>query len=54
MTEYVLHPRNLTNQDWAAILFILTLVLIAVTRSVFENRFADFIKLAFSNKYIKI
>lgn len=54
MTEYVLHPRNLTNQDWAAILFIITLVLIAVTRSVFENRFADFIKLAVSNKYIKI
>ena len=54
MTEYVLQPRNLDNQDWAAILFVITLILIAVTRSVFENRFSDFIKLAVSNKYIKI
>jgi hypothetical protein len=42
------------NQDWAAVLFIVALILIAITRSVFENRFADFTKLAISNKYIKV
>ncbi|HEU0135728.1 MAG TPA: DUF4271 domain-containing protein [Flavobacterium sp.] len=54
MTEYMLHPRNMDNQDWAAVLFIVALILIAITRSVFENRFADFTKLAISNKYIKV
>jgi hypothetical protein len=54
MIEYMLHPRNIANQDWAAILFVVALILVAVTRSVFENRFAEFVKLGFSNKYIKI
>ncbi len=46
--------RLLENKDWATILFVFCLALIAVTKSVFENRFSDFLKLLFSDKYIKI
>lgn len=54
MLDFVLHPRDIGSKDWATILFVFSFVLIAVTRSVFENRFIDFAKLAYSDKYIKI
>ncbi|MGL2987488.1 DUF4271 domain-containing protein [Flavobacterium sp. RSSA_27] len=40
--------------DWATALFVLSLILIASTKSVFENRFNDFTKLIYSDKYIKM
>ncbi len=54
MSENILHPRIIENQEWAAILFILAFAIIALTKSVFENRYADFIKLLFSDKYTKV
>ena len=54
MLEIVLEPRIIGSKDWATVLFVLSFVLIAVTRSVFESRFVDFSKLAYSDKYIKI
>jgi hypothetical protein len=54
MLEIVLQPRNLESKDWATVLFVLSFVLIAATRGVFETRFADFSKLIYSDKYIKI
>ena len=54
MTETILHPRILDSKDWATVLFVLSFALIAVTKSVFENRFADFTNLIYSNKYIKV
>jgi len=55
MTAAILFQhRVIENKDWATVLFVFCLVLIAVTRSVFENRFLDFSKLIFSDKYIKI
>ena len=54
MLEIVLQPRIIGSKDWATVLFVLSFLLIAVTRGVFETRFADFSKLAYNDKYIKI
>ena len=54
MIECLLHPRVTGTADWATILFVVALALIAVTKTVFENRFAEFVKLAASDKYIKV
>lgn len=54
MLEIVLQPRIIESKDWATLLFVLCFVLIATTRGVFESRFSDFSRLAYSDKYIKI
>jgi len=54
MTEAVFHPRIIENKDWATILFVLSIALIAITKSVFEARFSDFLRLIVSDKYVKI
>lgn len=54
MTESFLHPRLVENNDWATFLFVACFVLVAVTRSVFEVRFAEFTRLIASDKYIKV
>jgi hypothetical protein len=54
MIEHLLHPRIVENNDWATVLFVFSLVLIALSKSLFENRFSEFIKLIVSDKYIKV
>ena len=54
MIEHVIHPRIIENKDWATVLFVLAFAIIAITKSVFENRFTDFAKLLYSDKYIKV
>ena len=54
MIETVLDPRIIENKDWATIIFILSLVLIAFTKSTFETRFNEFSRLIVSDKYVKI
>jgi Domain of unknown function (DUF4271) len=54
MIETILHLRVIENKDWATILFVLSFATIAVTKSAFENRFAEFAKLIYSDKYINI
>ena len=54
MTEHILHPRIVENKDWVTLVFIMSFGIIALTKSVYENRFEDFIKLIYSNKYIRI
>ena len=54
MIEYILHPRVIENKDWATALFVLSFAVIAITKSVYENRFGEFANLIFSNKYIKV
>jgi hypothetical protein len=54
MIENILHPRITETRDWATALFVLSFVIIAITKSVFENRFGDFANLLFSNKYTKV
>ncbi|HEY4618310.1 MAG TPA: DUF4271 domain-containing protein [Flavobacterium sp.] len=54
MIEHVLHPRITDTKDWATILFVLSFAIIAITKSVYENRFGDFMNLIFSDKYSKV
>ncbi len=54
MIDNILHPRLIENKDWATLLFVLSFATIALTKSVFENRFADFVKLIYSDKYVNI
>jgi hypothetical protein len=54
MIETVLQPRIIENKDWATILFVLAFALIAFTRTVFESRFQEFLRILISDKYIKI
>lgn len=52
--DLVLNERIVGGKDWATVLFILCFALIAVNRTVFETRFAEFVKLGVSDKYTKI
>lgn len=54
MVEVNFHERILENKDWATILFVFSFALIALTKTAFENRFNDFLKLMISDKYLKI
>ncbi len=54
MNKYELHQRVIEQKDWAFVLFLLALVMIGVVRNNFENRFSDFMRLFFSDKYAKI
>ncbi len=54
MIENLLHPRITENKDWVTLLFVLSFAIIALTKSVFENRFGDFMNLIFSDKYTKV
>lgn len=49
-----LHPRVLESNDWTTILFVLTLILVAICKSLFESRFAEFMRLIVSDKYLKV
>src|SRR5690554_7202722 len=46
--------RDPLSVDWATILFVLTLAVIVVTRNTFPVRFAEFIRLGVSNKYLSV
>jgi len=54
MIETVLQPRILEPKDWATYLFILSFALIAITRTAFEGRFSEFLRILVSDKYIKV
>ncbi|WP_220764236.1 DUF4271 domain-containing protein [Flavobacterium sp. UMI-01] len=54
MTEHILHPRIIENKDWATLLFVVSFIIIAITKATNENRFADFLNLMFSDKYSKV
>ena len=54
MIETFLSPRVIEPKDWATCLFILSFVLIAITKTAFETRFNDFMRILVSDKYIKV
>lgn len=54
MNEIELIPRLQENKDWITVLFLITISLIAIAKTVFENRFSDFINLIGNDKYLKI
>lgn len=47
-------PRFTSSSDWATLIFILTFALLTVNRNVFAVRFHDYIRLIYSDKYLKI
>jgi Domain of unknown function (DUF4271) len=53
MKEFVLHTRNVENKEWVALILVLCLLFVMLTKTAFENKFADFRNLIFSDKYIK-
>ncbi len=54
MNAIELHERITENKDWAALLFVLCLVIVTVNKSISWVRFSEFIRLAYSDKYNKI
>jgi len=54
MIETILNPRVIEPKDWATCLFILSFALIAITRTAFETRFNDFMRILVTDKYIKV
>ena len=54
MNKIELIPRISENKDWITLLFMVTLSLVAITKTAFENRFSDFVNLIINNKYLKI
>ncbi len=54
MIEIILQPRILEPRDWATYLFVFSFVLIAITKTAFEGRFSDFLRILVSDKYIKV
>ncbi|WP_317165241.1 DUF4271 domain-containing protein [Flavobacterium difficile] len=49
-----LSERILVNKDWATVLFVLAIAIIALNKSIFSVRFNEFIKLGYSDKYNKV
>lgn len=47
-------PRILHSTDWATLVFMLTIALLAVNKNIFAVRFHEYVKLFYSDKYIKI
>ncbi|MQP51285.1 MULTISPECIES: DUF4271 domain-containing protein [unclassified Flavobacterium] len=54
MLAIQLHDRILESKDWAVILFIVCLTIIAVNKTISSVRFNEFTRLAYSDKYTKI
>jgi len=46
--------RYTHDRDWSVIVFLFTLSIIVITKTVFEVRFSDFTKLFINDKYLKI
>lgn len=54
MNVILLSERILISKDWATVLFILAIAIIATNKTMFEVRFNEFIKIGISDKYNKI
>lgn len=54
MNMIQLSQRILVNKDWATILFVLAIAIIALNKSIFSVRFNEFLKLGYSDKYNKV
>ena len=54
MLAIQLHDRIIESKDWATILFIICVAIIAINKTISSVRFNEFIRLAYSDKYTKI
>lgn len=52
--EILFQERIIETKDWATVLFVLCFILIAITKTFFEARFNEFLKLLVTDKYVKI
>ena len=54
MLAIQLHDRIIESKDWATILFIICVAIIAINKTISSVRFNEFVRLAYSDKYTKI
>ena len=54
MIDQILQQRTMEARDWATVIFVIALILVAVAKTAFESRFYDFLRLIVSDKYVKI
>ncbi len=54
MNEMILHARQVESNDWATLIFIVSLILLALVSNIYEKRFGDFLRLGISDKYVKV
>ncbi|MDH6602633.1 hypothetical protein M2306_003327 [Myroides gitamensis] len=54
MDNLLLTERIVANKDWATLLFFVGFSIIAINRTIFSVRFAEFTRLVISDKYLKI
>ena len=54
MLAIQLQERIIESKDWATVLFVLCVGIIAVNKTISSVRFNEFIRLAYSDKYTKI
>ncbi len=54
MLAIQLQDRIIVNKDWATILFITCMIIIAINKTLSSIRFSEFMRLAYSDKYTKI
>lgn len=54
MNELILTERIVESKDWATIIFLLCFGIIAMNKTIYEVRFSEFTRLAYSSKYNKI
>ncbi len=52
--EIVFNPRNIENNNWATVLFLLAFLLIVIVKTISTQRFFIFLNLFFSDKYFKL
>lgn len=53
MIETIVQPRIMDPRDWATYLFLFSFILIAITKTSFESRFSEFLRILVTDKYIK-
>jgi len=46
--------REMVSNDWFTLLIVLSILLIAISKSLFTSKFADFVALVGNSKYLKI
>jgi hypothetical protein len=54
MLAIQLHDRIIESKDWATLLFVVCLAIIAINKTISSVRFNEFVRLAYSDKYTKI
>ena len=52
--EIVFNPRNIENNNWATVLFLLAFLLIVIVKTISTQRFFIYLNLFFSDKYFKL